>query len=273
VAGQVTWKSRPFDETAKPIEVEVSQDEAKRLLEAFRTRQFWATCGNYSRSVTDSASYGLEVKISGRVKQVGEYADAAPEFIHDLEMKVDEVADTHRWRVGDPKTETMADIDDDAFLPKPQRTKLMSVVRFGKPEEMAAALAAGDKITDLDSSGWTPLMYAASGYSSEGVKFLLSKGADPNARGPKGETALMFSALTGSIDEDLISAGADVNAATTEGVKPLMLLAQRGEPDELSALIKAGADAKAEMPRVGQHSIICWLPVVAKKSSTSESTG
>jgi hypothetical protein len=243
VNGTVSWNP----DSEKPIEAKIAPEDARQLLEAFRTPRFWAACKRYEKFQTDSASYGLEVQVNGRVKQVGEYADAAPEFIHDLELRVDEAADTHHWRVGDPKDETMADIGDDVWLPKPGRTKLMSVVVEGKPEEMAAALAKGDKITDLDSSGWIPLMYAASSYySSDGVKFLLSKGADPNTRGPKGETALMFSALTGSIDEDLLAAGADVNAATNEGVTALMLLTQRGEADEISTLLKAGADAKAK---------------------------
>jgi len=245
--GTVRWAPASSTNAKDMIEAKIAPESARQLIEDFRTPRFWGACKHYEKFVTDSAGYGLEARINGRVKQTDEYADAAPDFIHELEYRIDEVTDTHRWRVGNPKDETMADIGSDAWLPKPGRTKLMSVAVDGKPDEMATAFANGDKITDVDSSGWIPLMYAASSYySSDGVKFLLSKGANPNMRGPKGETALMFSALTRSIDEDLIAAGVDVNAATSEGVTALMLLAQGGEADELSTLLKAGADAKAK---------------------------
>jgi hypothetical protein len=244
--GAVTWNPNLSEEGAHDPRIKTTNihpEAARALLEEFRNSSYWAACKNYSKNQTDSGSDGLTVGFGGQVKLVDEYADAAPDFIHDLEYRVDEVADSHRWRVGDPKDEIMPDIDSDVWLPKPGRTRLMALGAEGKPEEMELALAHGDKVTDIDSSGWTPLMYAASG---NGVKFLLGKGADPNARGPKGETALMFSALTATIDEDLIAAGADVNAATSEGVTALMLLAQRGDKDEIATLLKAGADAKAK---------------------------
>ena len=108
----------------------------------------------------------------------------------------------------------------------------------------AAALAAGDKITDTDASGWTALMYAAGSYGSSGESELLQAGADVNARSRRGETALMAAAVSGMADEDLIHAGADVNATNDVGMTVLMLLSQRGDPEEIATMLKAGADAR-----------------------------
>jgi ankyrin repeat protein len=115
----------------------------------------------------------------------------------------------------------------------------------GKPKDVEVALAAGDKLTDVDSSGWTPLMYAASAYGGTNVKLLLTRGAAVNARGPRGETALMFAALDGRADQHLLSAGADVNASTQDGVTALMLAAQCGDAEAIAALLKAGAEVSA----------------------------
>ena len=44
--------------------------------------------------------------------------------------------------------------------------------------------------------------------------------------------------------EDLMDAGAEVYAVIDVGMTALMLLAQRGKPDEITTLLKAGADAQ-----------------------------
>ncbi len=85
-------------------------------------------------------------------------------------------------------------------------------------------------------------MYAASSYGESLVSEMLKAGAEVHARSKRGETALMASAVTGMAHKDLLDAGADVNAANDVGMTALMLLVQRG-PDEIAALLKAGADA------------------------------
>jgi hypothetical protein len=185
----------------------------------------------------------LRVRIGGREKSVGEYGDAAPAIFRDVELAVDVSANTHQWRHGNPVTESIAEITFE-YLPKPGKTKLMDAVHRGEKKAFEAALAAGDKLTDVDASGGTPLMYAASSYGDSPLGEIVKAGVDVNARSKRGETALMASAVTGMADEDLLNAGAEVNAVNDDGMTALMLLVQHSDPDEVETLLKAGADAR-----------------------------
>jgi ankyrin repeat protein len=120
----------------------------------------------------------------------------------------------------------------------------MDAASDGDEVHFRSALAAGEKLTDVDASGWTPLMYAAGSYGNSEESAILKAGVDVNARSKRGETALMASAVTGMADEDLLNAGADVNAVNNVGMTALMLLVQRGRPDEIKTLLRARADAR-----------------------------
>lgn len=190
----------------------------------------------------DGGGSSFKVRIGGREKSVSEYGDVAPPIFRNVEDFVDETANTHQWRHGDPRTESIVEIAYE-YLPKPGKTKLMDAVHSGDKAGFQAAFAAGDKLTDVDASGWTPLMYAAASFGDSLEAELLKSGANVNARSKRGETALMASAVTGMADEDLLNAGADANAVNDVGMTALMLLVQRGEPEEIKTLLKAGADA------------------------------
>lgn len=238
VDGSVHWKQGDLSQTGqiKPI-------EAKVLLEKFRKPGVWALCGRYDQAgLMDGDASSFKVRIGGREKSVGEYGDAAPAMFRELELEVDVAANTHQWRHGDPKTESIAEITFE-YLPKPGKTLLMDAAHRGDKKAFQAALEAGNKLTDVDASGWTPLMYAASSYGNSPLKQIIKAGVDVNARSMRGETALMASAVTGMADEDLLRAGAKVNAANDEGMTALMLLAQHGQSDEIGTLLRAGADA------------------------------
>jgi hypothetical protein len=237
--GSITWK---FGKTLRRGHIAPAQ--AKSLLEQFRTRPVWDLCGSYYQGgLMDGDGSSFKVRIGGREKSVSEYGDVAPPIFREVELEVDAAANTHQWRHGDPKTESIVEIDWE-YLPKAGKTKLMDAAHDGDEVRCQAALAAGDKLTDVDASGWTPLMYAASSYGHSLVNEMLKAGANVNARSKRGETALMASAATGMADEDLLKAGADVNAVNDAGMTALMLLVQRGDPDEITALLKAGADAR-----------------------------
>lgn len=136
------------------------------------------------------------------------------------------------WRHGKPRIEGIAEITFE-YLPKPGKTKLMGAAHRGDKAAFQVALTAGDKLTDVDASGWTPLMYAASSYSGSIVSAIVKAGVDVNARSKWGETALMASAVTSMAHEDLLKAGAQVNAVSDVGMTALMLLVERGDPDEI----------------------------------------
>jgi hypothetical protein len=237
--GSVVWKQGRISQTGH-----ITPAESKSLLEEFRTQAVWDLCANYNQAgLMDGDASSFKARIGGREKSVSEYGDAAPPIFREVELLVDAAANTHQWRHGDPRTESIVEISYE-YLPKPGKTKLMDAASKGDEVRFQAALAAGDKLTDVDASGWTPLMYAAGSYGNSEESEILKAGANVNARSKRGETALMASAATGIANGDLLHAGADVNAVNDVGMTALMLLVQRGEPDEIEALLKAGADAR-----------------------------
>lgn len=237
--GVVIWKQGDVVQRGQ-----LTLAEAHSLLERFRTAGVWRLCGRYDQAgLMDGDASSIKMRIGGREKSVGEYGDAAPAVFRDVELAVDVSANTHQWRHGDPKTESIVEITFE-YLPKPGKTMLMDAAHRGDKKAFQTALEAGDKLTDVDASGWTPLMYAASSYGDSPLKEIIKAGVDVNARSKRGETALMASAVMGMADEDLLKAGAKVNAVNDEGMTALMLIAQHGDADEVGALLKAGADAR-----------------------------
>jgi len=271
--GSIVWKQGKLSQTGH-----ITQAGAMSLLEKFRTHAVWGLCGDYSQAgLMDGGWSSFKVRIGGREKSVSEYGDVAPPVFREVELAVDEAADTHQWRHGDPKTESIVEITWE-YLPKPGKTKLMDAAHRGDKADVQAAIATGDKLTDVDASGWTPLMYAASSYGNSPVTEMIKAGANVNARSKRGETALMASAVTGMADEDLLKAGADVNAVNDVGMTALMLLVQRGDPDEIKTLLKAGADARRK-DASGRTALDylnaanCGRPIVEPKDPQSMTVG
>jgi ankyrin repeat protein len=77
---------------------------------------------------------------------------------------------------------------------------------------------------------------------------ILENGADPDARGDYGITALMVSInkYNDAAAEYLIKKGADVNASDIAGVTPLHLASRNGNMAMIKLLIENGADIKAK---------------------------
>ncbi|MBB5062316.1 TonB family protein [Granulicella mallensis] len=265
VDGSVAWEQGKTSQRGH-----IPPDQAKSLLEQFRTQSVWSLCGRYNQAgLMDGDGSSFKVRIGGREKNVGEYGDVAPPIFREVELAVDAAANTHQWRHGDPSRESIIEITYE-YLPKPGKTKLMDAAQRGDKAGVQAALAAGDKLTDVDASGWTPLMYAASSYGESVVSEMLKAGANVNARSRRGETALMASAVTGMADEELLDARADVNVVNDVGMTTLMLLVQRGEPDEIKTLLKAGAstfkkDAAGRTALDYLNAANCGRPIVKER--------
>lgn len=237
--GSIVWEQGKVSRTGQ-----ITPAQAIALLERFRAPVVWNLCGHYAQAgLMDGDGSSFKVRIGGREKSVGEYGAAAPPIFREVELAVDVAANTHQWRHGDPRTESIIEIGAE-YLPKPGKTKLMDAAQRGDEAAYQAALAAGDKLTDVDDSGWTPLMYAAGSYGESQIGEILFTGVNVNARSMRGETALMASAVGGYADEGLLDAGAEVNAANDDGMTALMLLVQHGRPDEIEIFLKAGADAR-----------------------------
>jgi len=123
--------------------------------------------------------------------------------------------------------------------------------------EMKKLLAAGADINAVRvppceggacGEGQTPLMTVSSYYhSEETVRFLLDNGADVNAQGQYGQTALMKAAegcRVGNV-RLLLTAGADVNARNDVSETALMYAASHDCADVISVLLQAEADIHA----------------------------
>ena len=118
----------------------------------------------------------------------------------------------------------------------------VSVVPFVADPEMAAqVLAAGASVDRAVHGGWPPIVYVSRGDKGEHperVRWLLEHGADPNARGPHGATAVHTAAKAGftRVVEVLLAGGADVNARRDDGSTPLRV-ARRAHRGPSAALL------------------------------------
>ena len=97
-------------------------------------------------------------------------------------------------------------------------------------------------------NGHTALMWAALEGKIAGVKALLLRGVDVNARDPEGHTALMFAVINlhHKIANLLLERGADVNVSAHDGTTALILAASCGDIALVQLLLKKGADRNAK---------------------------
>jgi ankyrin repeat protein len=90
-------------------------------------------------------------------------------------------------------------------------------------------------------------LLAAAEAADHAAAVALLKGADVNARGPDGATALLWASYNGDVDlvKRLIAAGADVNATNDFGAFALSEAAMTGSAPIIEALLKGGANVEA----------------------------
>jgi len=247
----VNWEGEGYVAIQGKAVSHVDPAKAKGLIESAREDGFWSLCGEYSRSETDDPDYFTTVRIHGESKTVSNYANAAPAWVGDLENRIDLLADTHRWRHGDPAGELLDPrvMSSEIYLAKPGVTGLMRAAARNQSLEVRWLIMAGAGPIDAeDSSGWTALMYAAGGGSMETSSILLAAHADVNHRSKARQTAL-FAAVSRWEDESamlklLVKAGADVNAQDRQGESVLMIAARSVSVPEIAALIGMGADKR-----------------------------
>ena len=91
------------------------------------------------------------------------------------------------------------------------------------------------------------LAEAARANDIESMQAMLSAGADPDERGPSGNTALIESAAAGSLEcmRLLLRAGAATEITNREGAAALMVAAARPDPAAVELLLHAGASPAA----------------------------
>jgi ankyrin repeat protein len=95
-------------------------------------------------------------------------------------------------------------------------------------------LQKGTDVNSKDNNDWTPLLYSAFYGKQDVVKFLVSKGADVNAKSvATGWTTLYVAADKGHFEvvKILVSAGANVNAKDIVGMTPIRAAIGDGHND------------------------------------------
>jgi ankyrin repeat protein len=118
--------------------------------------------------------------------------------------------------------------------------------------------AKGANVNATGADGSTAIMYAAANDDLELVRALIKAGANVNLKNQLGTSALTEAAIIGSapIIETLLKAGADPNFKTPNGETPLMAAARSGKVDAARALLAAGADINAKETWGGQSAIM-----------------
>ncbi len=157
----------------------------------------------------------------------------------------------------------------------------VAYARYADPASAMALLAAGARLEDADTNGWTATMHAAwfastnalirtllnAGASAEPagwspltqaaicgdvarIDALLASGADADARDRFGRTSLMWAARFIQMDggaaiRSLIRGGADVNAKDAEGMTALMIASNQAWLEEIDTLMRSGANRES----------------------------
>ncbi len=115
--------------------------------------------------------------------------------------------------------------------------------RWGAPKLTAIAVLALSSSLVATSPGGA-IIEAARSDNRASVAALLSRGADVNARGPDGSTALAWAAVRNNADVAglLLRAGADPDLANAYGIGPLSLAIENGAQGIARLLLENGAD-------------------------------
>jgi ankyrin repeat protein len=126
----------------------------------------------------------------------------------------------------------------------PSASNLIDAAQTSDWERVSTVVERGADVNAQGDRGWTALMYAVRAGDVELVSTLLDRGADVNAQTDNGETALVQAASRGdeAVVELLLDAGADVNATTEHGSSALYFAVRAGHEGVAELLRAAGAE-------------------------------
>jgi hypothetical protein len=96
--GTVSWTGKSFVAAIGSRESTIDTESARRLLEKFRTKDFWSYCRSYWRNITDSSGTEITVELGGKTRKISDYAGSSPKELQDLLGEIDRVADLQHWR-------------------------------------------------------------------------------------------------------------------------------------------------------------------------------
>ncbi|KAI9024126.1 ankyrin repeat-containing domain protein [Hyaloraphidium curvatum] len=130
---------------------------------------------------------------------------------------------------------------------KPDELALIAAAQAKDAAGVDRALAAGANPNARGTDGRTALMHAARLQDIETAKVLLAANADPNLKNSFGYTPVATAATLGNaaMVDMLLAAGADPESRTAEGMTPLLLAAQGNHLPVCRLLVSKGADVEA----------------------------
>ena len=116
-------------------------------------------------------------------------------------------------------------------------------IQVGNERAVKIFLKAGVKANDKDSSGFTPLLRAASLNRTSVAAVLIDAKAEINVHDLQGFTPLHWAAFKGfpEMTKLLVERGADVNAKSNMGLTPVMQATMWGHDRIVSYLLSKGA--------------------------------
>jgi uncharacterized protein len=137
-------------------------------------------------------------------------------------------------------------------------TPLAAIESGDRVTAMRLTGAKGANVNATGADGSTAIMYAAANNDLELVRALIKAGANVKLKNQLGTSAITEAAIIGSapIIDALLKAGADANFRTTDGETPLMAAARSGKVDAVKVLLAAGADINAKESWGGQSAIM-----------------
>jgi ankyrin repeat protein len=140
-----------------------------------------------------------------------------------------------------------------------EQPSLLEAAEGGDHAAALAALEAGADVNARGPDGTTALIWAAYNGDAELVQRLLAAGADPDAKNEFGSFALSEAAIGGytEVIAALLEGGATADAANPEGETALMAVARTGNVRAATLLLDAGADVNA-IELWGQQSALMW---------------
>ena len=136
---------------------------------------------------------------------------------------------------------------------------LLDAAERGDRPAVTRMLAKGANPNAPGPDGSTAIMYAASNGDTELVRALIKAGANVKLKNQLGTTAITEAAIIGSapVIDALLKAGADADTRNPEGETPLMAVARSGNVEAARLLVEARGDVNAR-ENFGGQSALMW---------------
>lgn len=154
--GKIEYHGKEYVAISGDHEARIEPEAATRLLERFRSANFFALKDEYVAAVTDNPTYRLELAIGQQKKTVTDYVGTwvgMPSSVRELEDAVDGAAGADRWVGTGPQT--VEAMQEAGIAPNSKRAEevLDYAVRDGKVEAVRSLLAAGVPVSRPNHSG------------------------------------------------------------------------------------------------------------------------